>query len=184
MGRRKAAVVRKFRSQEHGKEKEMNASNHSSSVATKSKDSRIAAVLRLAPLVMMTVIFTLVSFRYLSDPVHATAAAGISFTSPGGITVARVGFAGFPLSFAILAFTCLISARRRLAGLYMVLTVASVVIAVRTFGILVDHSTESARLLGPEAVLLILSLTAVRFETARLQREGNARAASFKAISG
>ena len=34
---------------------------------------------------MMTVIFSLISFKYLSDPVGSAAAAGINFTSPGGI---------------------------------------------------------------------------------------------------
>jgi hypothetical protein len=132
---------------------------------------RLADFLCRAPLIMLTVIFTLISFRYLSNPVRAAAAAGISFTSPGGITVARIGFAGFPLAFAILALACLVSARRRLAGLYMVLTVAGVVIAVRIFGILLDHSTQSAHLLVPEVVLLALSALAVRLESARLQFE-------------
>jgi hypothetical protein len=143
--------------------------------ATKeSGSSRITAVLRRAPLMMVTVIFTLISFRYLSDPVRAAAAVGISFTSPGGITVARVGFAAFPLSFAILAFSCLVSARRLLAGLYMVLTVAAVVIAVRILGMALDHSTETARLLVPEFVLLTLSVIAIRLESARRLREGKA----------
>jgi hypothetical protein len=129
--------------------------------------SRIDPILRRAPLVMMTAIFTLISVRYLVRPVQEAAAVGISFTSPGGIAVARVGFAGFPLAFAILAFTCLISTRRLLAGLYMVLTLVSVVIAVRIFGIVLDHSTQSARLLIPEAVLLVLSVVAIRLEESR-----------------
>jgi len=40
----------------------------------------------------------------------------------------------------------------------MALTLVSVVLVTRTFGILVDHSTESAKLLAPETVLLTLSL--------------------------
>jgi len=132
--------------------------------------SLVAALLRRAPLIMMTVIFTLISFRYLSDPVRASAAEGIIFTRPGGITIARIGFAAFPLAFAILAFASLISARRRLAGLYMVLTVVSVVIAVRLFGILIDHSTDSARLFIPEFVLLALSIIAIRLESAMASR--------------
>ena len=133
----------------------------------------ISAVLRRAPLVMITLIFTLISFRYLADPVASAAAAGIAFTSPGGITIARVGFAAFPLSFAILAFASLISEKRHLAGLYIVLTVISVVVAVRIFGILVDHSTDSAPLLAPEAVLLTLSVLAIRLELARRRRESS-----------
>ncbi|MBZ5683202.1 MAG: hypothetical protein LAO24_24185 [Acidobacteriia bacterium] len=139
--------------------------------------SRVSVILRRAPLVMVTMIFTLISLRYLADPVRAAAAAGISLTSPGGITVARVGFAGFPLSFAILAFTCLISTRRLLAGLYMVLTVVAVVTAVRILGILLDHSaSESARLLAPESVLLTLSVIAIRLESSRRRAEVKAGA--------
>lgn len=127
--------------------------------------STALSALRRAPLAMMTVIFTLISVRYLTHPVSSAADAGIAFTSPGGITIARVGFGAFPLSFAILAFASLVSPRRRLSGLYMVSTVVSVVMAVRIFGIFVDHSAESARRLLPEAILLALSITAIRLES-------------------
>jgi hypothetical protein len=122
---------------------------------------------------MMLVIFSLISVRYLSNPVGAAATVGISFTSPGGITIARVGFAAFPLSMAILAFASLLSARRRLAGLYMVLTVDAVVMAVRIFGMLVDHSTASADLFAPEAVLLTLSIIAIRLEAVAQRVQNN-----------
>jgi hypothetical protein len=147
----------------------MDTSIQRSTVQMKSTGtSRIAAVLRRAPLVMVTVIFTLISVRYLANPVQGAAAAGISFTSPGGITSARVGFAGFPLAFAILTVICLVSERRLLAGLYMVLTLDTVVIGVRIFGLILDHSAaESARLLLPEGVLLTLSIIAIHLERAR-----------------
>ena len=135
--------------------------------------SRIATVFRRVPLVMFTAIFIMISFRYLVHPVHYAAEAGISFTSPGGITIARVGFAAFPLSFAILALTALLSTRWRLGGLYMVLTVDCAVMAVRIVGFQLDHSTASARLLVPEAVLLILAVVAIRLESAWLRRVGN-----------
>ena len=62
----------------------MVTSTHTYPVATKSAgSSRIGAVIRRAPLIMMTVIFSLISFKYLSDPVGSAAAAGINFTSPG-----------------------------------------------------------------------------------------------------
>jgi len=135
--------------------------------------SRFAAVLRRAPLTMMTVIFTLISFRFLVHPVRSAAEAGIGFTAPGGITIARVAFAAFPLALAILAFSSLISARWRLAGLYMALIVDSVVMAIRILGFWLDHSTASAPLLAPEAVLLVLSIVAIRLESAWLQRQRN-----------
>ena len=148
----------------------MSSLSHSYSVSTRTSKSPVAnAIFRRAPLVMIAVIFTLISLRYLSNTVAAAAAVGIGFASPEGITVARVGFAAFPLAFAILAFVALISDRWRLAGIYMVLTVDCVVIAVRVFSMLLEHSMSSARLLVPEAVLLLLSLIAVRLESARMQ---------------
>lgn len=137
--------------------------------------ARLSPILRRVPLVMVTVIFTMISVRYLADPVRAAAKVGISFTDPGGITIARVGFAGFPLAIAIFTFSCLISARRLLAGQYLVLTVVSIVTLVRIFGIALDHSTASVRLLIPETVLIILSLIAIRLELAL--RRGQAGAA-------
>lgn len=137
--------------------------------------SRIAQIVSRVPLIMLTGIFTLISVRYLLRPVQEAAAVGITFSSPGGITVARVGFAGFPLAFAILALACLVSSRRLLAGLYMALTLDSVVMAVRAVGILLDHSTQSAHLFIPEAVLLVLSLIAIRLEAARRHREALSR---------
>lgn len=129
--------------------------------------SRISAVFRRIPLVMFTAIFTMISLRYLVNPVHYAGAAGISFTSSSGITIARVGFAALPLSFAILALFSLFSTRWRLGGLYMVLTVDSVVMAVRILGFQLDHSTASARLLIPETFLLILTIVAIRLESVR-----------------
>ena len=125
----------------------------------------LSNVLRRAPLIMMAVIFTMISFRYLFRLTHSAAAAGISFTSPGGIIIARIGFGAFPLSIAILAFASLLSARWRLAGLFMTLTVDSVVIAVRLLGFLLDHSSATAGLLIPEFVLLALSINAIRLES-------------------
>lgn len=140
-----------------------------------SVSSRFAAVLRRAPLVMMTVIFTMISARYLLNPVHSAAIQGIVLTTPGGVTVARIGFGAFPLALAILAFSCLISTRRLLAGLYMVFTVISVVIAIRLAGIVVDHSAhEAVRLLLPEFVLLTLSVIALCLESARRRAEAQA----------
>ena len=134
--------------------------------------SLLSAVFTRLPLVMVTIIFFLISLRYLVNPVQAAAATGIAFTSPGGITVARVGFAAFPLSFAVLAFICLVATRRVRTGLYMVLTVVLIVIAVRSAGIMLDHSaSENARLLIPEAVLVALSILPIRLDARRRRRE-------------
>jgi len=158
-----------------GKESTMSASIQTYPAARPSAGtSRVLSILRRVPLVMATLIFTLVGFRNLTNPVGNAAAAGISFHSPGGITAVRIGFGAFPLAFAILAFSCLISTRRLLTGLYMVLTVIGVVTAARLFGVLFDHSAaQVARLLIPETILLILSVIAIRLEEARRLREGS-----------
>lgn len=135
------------------------------------RTSRAIAIVTRIPLTMVTVIFTLIASRYLIDPVGAASAAGIIFTSPGGVTVARVGFAAFPLAFAVIAASCLLSTRRVLSGLYMVLTLVGIVIAVRLLGMALEHSAETAKLLVPEVVLATLSLVGIGLERARRRHE-------------
>lgn len=135
------------------------------------RGSRAVAILTRVPLMMVTVIFTLIAFRYLTDPVRAASAAGIIFISPGGVTVARVGFAAFPLAFGAIALSCLLSPRRVLDGLYMVLILIGIVIVVRLLGMALEHSTETAKLLMPEGILAALSIVGVRLERARRRRE-------------
>jgi len=118
---------------------------------------------------MTAVIFTLIASHYLINPVQAGAAAGIAFITPGGITVARVGFAAFPLTFALIALRCVVAERRILSGLYMVVTLVTIVIGVRLLGMALQHSVETAKLLVPETALMGLSLVAIRLERARLK---------------
>lgn len=147
----------------------MNASIQSyPAVAKPTGFLRLAPLLSRIPLLIVAVVFTLISIRYLSNPVRAAASEGISFASPGGVTAARIGFAAFPLAFALIAFFCLLSTRRLLTGLYVILTVVATGTAVRVSGILLDHSAhEGGRLLVPEFVLLILFVAAIRLEWAR-----------------
>jgi len=54
----------------------------------------------------------------------------------------------------------------------MVFTVVAVITAVRILGIALDHSaSESAHLLAPEAVLLMLSVIAIRLESRQRRTE-------------
>ena len=134
-------------------------------------ESRAASILPRIPLVAATFVFGAIALRYLTDPIHAAAAAGIVFTSAGGITTARIGFAAFPLAFAILTASCLASRRRVLTGLYVVLTVVAVALAVRLLGIALDHSaSQSARLIWPEVALLVFSGVGVRLELGHRRR--------------
>lgn len=135
------------------------------------RSSRAVAIFTRAPIAALTFILTMIAFRFLINPVQAGSEAGIIFTSTGGITVARVGFGAFPLTFAVFFLTCLFSTRRLLSGLQTELMLLSVVIAVRLVGMAAAHSAETARLLVPEAVLSVLCIVAIRTERNRLERE-------------
>ena len=134
-------------------------------------NSRVVAVFTRAPMVSLTVVLTLIAFRYLTNPVQAASAAGIAFTSPGGITVARVGFAGFPLAFAVFFLSCLFSQRRVLSGLRTELTLLGIVRGIRVLGMALAHSAETAKLLAPELVIATLCMFAMRVEINRRKRE-------------
>jgi hypothetical protein len=122
-------------------------------------------------MVSLTVVLFLISCRYLFNPVAQAAAVGITFTSPEGITVARVGFAGFPLAFAAFFVTCLFSQRRILDGLRTEVILLGIVIAVRVLGMVLTHSTGTAKLLVPEFVMASLCILGIRLEIARLRRD-------------
>src|SRR5260221_14577082 len=63
-----------------------------------------------------TFIMTAIAIRQLRDPIGATAAMDIVLRSPTAVTIARVGFGGFPLGFAAALAGCLMSTRRVLTG--------------------------------------------------------------------
>jgi hypothetical protein len=63
---------------------------------------------------------------------------------------------------------CLFSSRRLLAALSSIATIAAVILAVRLFGAARDATfAQSAHLLIPEAVLLVVSLGAAAMEARR-----------------
>jgi hypothetical protein len=137
------------------------------------------------PLIAATAIFTAISTRFLLDPVHSAAARGIVFSSNAGITVARVGFGAFPLAFAIILLTCLVSRRRILLGIYMVLTIDAVALAVRTIGMVIDNSVkENIPVLAPEIALLIVSVIALNVELRRRKKETEPVPAALDKIRG
>lgn len=123
------------------------------------------------------VIFALISARYLLNPIQSANAAGISFISPLGLTIARVGFGAFPLACSIFTFSCLLSSRRLLTGLGFVATVMSAALVVRVFGMLADGTTQqNMRLVIAETVFLALMLIGVLIERGRRQQANLAAA--------
>lgn len=133
--------------------------------------SRAVAILIRIPLVALTLILALIAFRYLLNPVEAASSVGVAFTSPGGITVARVGFGAFPLGFVAFFLNSLLSQRQLLPGLRTELALLAIVIAVRILGMVGAHSAETGLLLIPEVVIAALCVLAMRLETNRQKRE-------------
>ena len=136
-----------------------------------SASSRAFAIFTRVPMVMLTIILTVIAVRYLTNPVQAASAAGIAFTSPGGVIVARVGLAGFPLAFAAFFLTCLLSQGRLLEGLRTELMLLGIVIGVRALAMVLTHSAETARLFAPEFVMAALCIVAIRLEMNRRKGE-------------
>ena len=119
-------------------------------------------------LLFPTVIFALIASRYLFDPIHAGAEVGIALNTPMALTVARVGFGGFPLACSLFTLSCLVSKRRILTGLSFVALLVVVVLIVRLFGMNIDGSVrENMKLVGIESVLLVVFIIGLFIERGR-----------------
>ena len=117
-------------------------------------------------------LFTMISLKFVFDPRAAAANSGIIIEPGLGYTNTRAGFGGFPLGFAVILIFCLFSSRRFLAALSSIATVAAVILAVRLFGAAQDATFgQSAHLLIPEALLLVISLLGAVMETKRRARD-------------
>jgi hypothetical protein len=124
----------------------------------------------LSRLIILAVagLFTMISLKFVFNPQQAAADSGIIIEPGLGFTNTRAGFGGFPLGFAVILVFCLFSARRFLAALSSIATVAAVILAVRLYGAAQDATFgQSAHLLIPETVLLVISLLGVVMETKR-----------------
>ena len=132
--------------------------------------SRISIWLSRVTILAATAIFILISSRYLTDPVGMAGTAKISLGSPTAITIIRVGFGAFPLGFAVIALVCLFSNKRLLTGLYIVGTVIILATVIRIYGAVVDGATpETLKLLRPEFVMVVLSVSGIFLERRRLR---------------
>ena len=130
-------------------------------------------------LLAVTVLFTLISWRYLANPVANAPVDGITPDSVMALSRLRIGFGAFPLAFAILLLVAVSSEKRLLAGLVGLSIVLGVVTAVRLAGLLIDGTApEAMRLLGVELVLWIVSLAGIALEILRRRRGSLAAAAA------
>ena len=127
----------------------------------------------LSRLIILAVVglFTMISLKFVFNPQQAAEESGIIIQSAIGFTNTRAGFGGFPLGFAVILVFCLFSSRRLLAALSSIVTVAAVILAVRLYGAVQDATfNQSAHLLIPETVLLVIALLGVVMETKRRNR--------------
>jgi Domain of unknown function (DUF4345) len=115
-----------------------------------------------AVLVAAILVLALISRKFITDPVGAAAASTMTLGSPLAITNMRASFGAFPLGCAIFILICLVSAHRRLIGLYFVATIIGTALVVRLFGVATDGTlVESLRVLAAEATLVVLSAAAI-----------------------
>jgi hypothetical protein len=124
----------------------------------------------LSRLIILLVVglFTMISLKFVFNPQQAAQNSGINIQSAIGYTNTRAGFGGFPLGFAAILVFCLFSSRRLLPALASIVTVATVILAVRLYGAAQDATfSESAHLLIPETELLVIALLGVVMETKR-----------------
>ena len=136
------------------------------------KLTRFAPWISRLVLLGATFVFTMIGLRYITDPVHASAATGVTLTSALALTTTRVGSGAFPLGFAIFTFACLVSTQRLLVGVSLVATVIPTAIVVRIFGLLADGpAPDSTRLFIPEAVMLTLAAAGIVLERARRRNQ-------------
>jgi hypothetical protein len=116
-------------------------------------------------------LFTMISLRYLGDPVGRAAADGINLGSVMAISRLRIGFGAFPLAFALLFAVCIVMPRRTFSGLIALAMTLGVVTIVRLLGILVDGSAEEAlKLLRVEMIFFIVSIACIALERTRRRR--------------
>jgi hypothetical protein len=118
-----------------------------------------------AVLAAALLLLALISQKFILDPVGAASASTMTLGSPLAITNMRASFGAFPLACSIFTLICLLSAHRRITGLYFVVTVIGTVLVVRLFGVVQDGTLiESLRVLGAETVLVTLSGAALYLE--------------------
>jgi hypothetical protein len=128
---------------------------------------RYAPWLERVILVVPTLLFTVIGWKYLSQPIETTADSQIVLGSPAAITDTRAQGAVF-IALALFTLVSLVSTRRLLGGLMLVAIVVGFITAARVLGALVDGAAaETMFKLVPEIVLLTLAAIGVLIELRR-----------------
>ena len=115
-------------------------------------------------LVLLAVAYVLamVGRKLILDPVGTAAAYNMTLGSALAITNMRASFGAFPLGGAAFALLCMVSAERRLTGLYFVALVIGSALIVRVFGVVADGTfSGSLQKLITEGTILMFSVMAI-----------------------
>jgi hypothetical protein len=134
-----------------------------------------------------TLIFTLISLRFITNPVHAIAAKGVSLTEPEAVTDTRV-IGAITLVLVVLMLSAIFSRTRlRLGHLIVVLTMG-LALSVRFYGFMADGATmsmgdQAQKTIG-EIVFLILNSIGLIVQTIRLSPARQGAWAMTDSMSG
>jgi len=141
-------------------------------MAVVSGDSRGVVWFNRFVLAAATYVMLMIALRNLRDPIGATLPLGIALDSPSAVTIIRVGFGGFPLGFAMALLVCLLSTKRLLIGVSLVLSIVGAVTLARVQGLVLDGATPyNLRLLRPEVAMISLSVVGIFLELRRRRGE-------------
>ena len=119
-----------------------------------------------------TLIFTLISLRFILAPAHAIAAEGVSLTEPEAVTDTRV-IGALVSVLAILVLSAIFSRTRLRLGHFIVVLTMGLALCVRFYGFLIDGTTmsmgdQAQKTIG-EIVFLVLNSVGLVVQTLRLR---------------
>jgi hypothetical protein len=123
---------------------------------TKDKDKlSIAGIwLNRVVLLFVSVLFAIIGFGNIFNPIENVALSNITLGSAKAISIVRVSMGAFPLGFAIIVFTSIFSVDQLFRGIFSVFVLIVVITIVRIMGYLVDGA---APFIAPEIVMTMLS---------------------------
>ena len=138
---------------------------------------RVVPWVSRAVLIAVLTVLTLISSKFIGNPVDAAAASDMTLGSPLAITNMRASFGAFPLGCALFVLVCLFTSGLRRTGLLFVALIIGTALVVRIFGIVADGTlAASLRVTIAEAVMLSLSLAAYAGERLLSSNSANRRA--------
>jgi hypothetical protein len=138
--------------------------------------SRIGIWISRVVIIGVSALFTWIGYRYIFNPVGNINETEVQLQTATAITAARVNFGAFPLVVAVLIGSSIFSLGQHLRGVATVVTMMIIVTVVRVYGIAVDGVTaHNVKLLYPEAVIIVLSVTGLLLELRRARIENKVK---------